>query len=219
LCRRIGADPERPFVLYTTGIDSHFPEEHRHVELAANLLQEMPITPKPQLIVRTYVKGTSPEMKALANRGLPGVVFPPILWEENWFTPLYEDLTIYTSLLRHASMGINAASTVTLELLMHNKPVINLGFDPPGSKLPHLLRFERHIKFDHFQPVAESGATMVARSASDMREMLYRGLTSPEENSTNRKRFTQQMFDSTLDGCSGERVAQRLLALVMAKRR
>jgi hypothetical protein len=217
LCRRIGANPEQPMVLYTTGIDRHFPEEHRHVELVARLLDEMDLNPKPQLIVRMYVKGTSQEMKDLMKRGLPNVVFPPILWEPNWFTPKYEDLTVYTNLLRHIDLGINVASTVTLELMMHDKPVMNIGYDPPGSDLNPAFRFERHINFDHYRPIVESGAVMVARSPEDMREMIYRGLTNPSLDSDKRKRYLQEMLGSTLDGKSGERVAVQLMQLTVGK--
>lgn len=213
LCKRIGIDPQRPFVLYTAGIDCHFPEEYRTVEFIAKLLREIEIAPKPQLVVRTYVKGTSPEMKALAKRGLPDVVFPPVLWEEKWFTPMYEDLAVYTSLLRHCCMGINAASTVSLELMMHDKPVMNLGLDPPGSNLPHCLRWVRHINFDHFKPVAESGAVMVARSEKDLKDMLIKGLTHPELDSKKRQDFIKDMFGDTLDGNSGRRVAEVLIKL------
>lgn len=213
LCRRIGIDPKRPFILYTTGVDKHFPEEHRHVESVIRLLGEIEPETRPQLVVRTYVKGTSSEMLALAGREHPDVVFPPVLWEEKWYTPQYEDLAIYTSLLRHTSLGINAASTVSLELMIHDKPIINLGFDPPGSHLPHILRFARHIDFDHFRPVAQSGATMVARSVDDMRTMIQRGLTRPWDGREARKAFLQAMFGTSLDGRSGRRVAERLLEL------
>ncbi len=216
LCQRIGADPDRPFVLYTTGIDKHFPEEHHHVRLVAELLAQLDIAPKPQLVVRMYVKGTSAAMKRMATTGLPNAVFPPVLWEERWHTPMYADLAVYTSLLRHAALGINAASTVSLELLMHDKPTINLGFDPPGTALPEVFRFERHINFDHFRPVVASGATMVARSADDMRAMLHRGLTQPDGQRPQRTRFIAEMFDGTLDGRSGTRVAQQLVALMGA---
>lgn len=213
LCRRIGADPSRPIVLYTTGKASDFPEEHRHVELVIRILQEVDYYPKPQLVVRTYVKGTSPEMRALAERNIPGVVFPPVLWDEKWYTPQYEDLSIYTSLLRHCLFGINAASTVSLELLMHDKPVINIGFNPPGSQLPYCLRWVRHIEFDHYRPVAQSGAVMVAKSPEDMEKMIKRALYEPQADSEKRKRFIKAMFGDTLDGRSGERVAMKLLEL------
>ncbi len=213
LCERLGADPNRPIVLYTTGMASDFPQEHLHVETVIEALREFDISPKPQLIVRTYVKGTSPEMKALAHKSIPGVIFPPVLWEERWFTPKHEDLIIYTSLLRHASLGINAASTVSLELMIHDKPVINIGYDPPGSSLPHCYRWVRHIEYDHYRPVAESGATMVARSIADMKCMIRKGLTEPQKGGTERRVFIRKMFGNTLDGNSGRRVAEKLLEL------
>src|ERR1043166_8710186 len=213
LCRRIGLDVQRPFILYTTGIWNHFFEEHRHVELVIRLLGEMPVELKPQLVVRNYAKGTAEELKAMARQKYADVVFPPVLWDERWYTPQHEDLYIYTSLVRHAAMSINAASTVTLEFLMLNKPVINLDFDPPGSNLPWCLGYERHIRFDHFWPIAQSGASMVAKSEEDMRQMLHRGLTQPEAGSKNRCAFVTNCFGNTLDGNSGRRVAEQLLAL------
>jgi hypothetical protein len=165
------------------------------------------------LVVRTYVKGTSAELKALAAKSIPDVVFPPVLWEERWQTPHFEDSAIYSSLLRHAALGINAASTVSLELLMFDKPVINLDFDPPGSALPWCMGYSRHLHFDHYRPVAQSGAVMVARSEADMRQMLQRGLSAPHEHSERRRALLKSMFGELLDGRSGQRIAQRLAAL------
>jgi hypothetical protein len=216
LARRIGIDPKRPFILYTTGVDKHFPQEHRHVELVIRQLQELDIPIRPQLVVRNYIKGTSPEMKALSERKIPNVVFPAMLWDMAWATPRYEDLELYCSLVQHAAMSINAASTVTLEFILQDKPVINLDFDPPGSALAPCDGFKRHIRFDHFWPVAESGASMVAQSEDDMRRMLIKGLTEPESMNRERKQFIKDFFGSTADGKSGQRVAEKLLELATA---
>jgi len=214
LARRIGIDPARPFILYTTGIDRHFPKEHLHVELIIRLLKDLDVPVRPQLVVRNYIKGTSPEMKALSERKIKDVVFPPMLWDMAWATPRPEDLELYCSLLRHAAMSINAASTVTLEFLLIDKPVINLDFDPPGSNLAPCDGFRRHIRFDHFWPVAQSGGTMVAQSEDDMRRMLIRGLTQPEADREARKRFIADFFGSAADGKSGHRTAETLLGFV-----
>lgn len=211
LCRKIGIDPARPYVLYTAGIDHHFFEEHLHVETVARLLGEIDVPQRPQLVVRTYVKGTSDEMKALARRGLPETVFPKVEWSERWQTPELADLTTWTSLLQHCALGINAASTVSLELMLFNKPIINLRYDPPGSNLPWCLGYERHILFDHYKPVAESGATMVAESTDDMARFLRRGLVEPEADAGARKSFIDQFFGGLLDGKAGIRVAEVLL--------
>jgi len=189
----------------------HFPEEHRHVERVAELLGELDVEPRPQLVVRTYAKGTSPKMRALAEKGLPDTVFPQVRWNERWLTPEYEDLAIYSSLLRHCALGINAASTVSLELMLFDKPVINLRHDPPGTDLPWCLGYERHILFDHFRPVADSGATMVATCDDDMRRMLHKGLTEPEADSEARAEFLRSFFGGLLDGRSGARIADWLV--------
>jgi hypothetical protein len=218
LCRRVGLNPSRPYILYTTGMASDFPEEHRIVAAAIRYIKELNGDPRPQLLVRTYIKGTSDEMNALAAsmRGDTDVVFPPILWDKQWIMPLREDLYIYTNLLRHAALGINAASTVSLELMMFDKPAINLGFEPPGANLPYYTRFARHVDYEHYRPVAQSGGVMVARSPDDLRSMIARGLSQPQADHDARLRFINEMFGEALDGCSGQRVAERLLELAGA---
>ena len=213
LARRVGIDPGRPFILYTTGISNHFYDEHLHVEEVIRILREEEWNSKPQLVVRTYVKGTSDEMLAIGRRGEPDVIFPEVLWEPRWQTPRFEDLEIYSNLLRHCALGINAASTVSLELLMFDKPVINLDFDPPGSDLHWHMGYDRHIQFDHYKPVAESGAVMVARSVEDMRRFIRRGIEQPDADSDKRTELLDSMFGSMLDGRAGERVAETLLRL------
>ena len=145
-----------------------------------------------QLLVRTYIKGTSAEMMELAGRKLPNVVFPPVMWKADALTPMYEDISIYNSLLQHCSLGINVASTVSLELMMYDKPVINLGFDPPGAQLVRWSRFERHLRLDHYGPVAGSGAVMVARSTADLERMIRDGLRDPGRQSNDRRRFLKR---------------------------
>jgi hypothetical protein len=218
LCARLGIEPTRPYVLYTSGIWNHFFEEHRHVELVIRLLREWPPETRPQLVVRTYAKGTSKKLRQMATQRIPDVVFPEVAWDHKLHMPLFEDLAGYTSLLRHAALGINAASTVSLELLMLDKPVINLYFDPPDTNLPWCLGYERHIRFDHYWPVASSGATMVAKSANDMRTMLSRGLETASATSPIRQEFIKNFFGGSVPTKSGEAVANTLLDIANARR-
>jgi hypothetical protein len=217
LCAGMGLDPARPFVLYTTGLDTDFLDEHKFIEGMIEYLNDPALKPKPQLVVRTYIKGTSPQVEAIAKRNLPDVVFPPILWDKQWTMPLHEDLSIYSSLLHHCALGVNAASTVTLELMALNKPVINIGMEPPGSKLPHYARFSRHVEYEHYRPVADSGGVMVARSMDDLKNMIHRGLTQPNADSAAQTAFMHSMLGSTLDGNSGRRVADALVDLAHRK--
>lgn len=217
LCKEIGLDPNRKYILYTTGMAGDFPEEHLHVKTVISILQEIPHQDRPQLVVRAYVKGNSPEMEALAKQDIPDVIFPPVLWEPTWFTPQYKDAYIYTNLLRHAALGINPASTVSLELMMFQKPVINIGYNPPGSNLPDWYRWVRHIEYEHYQPVVKSGGVMVAYSVEDMRRFIYLLLEKPEILQSKQATFLKKMFGNTLDGGAGARVATTLINFVKDK--
>lgn len=121
--------------------------------------------------------------------------------------------------MRHCSLGINAASTVSLELMMFDKPVINLGFDPPGTTLGRWSRFDRHLGLDHYKPVADSGAVMIARSTSDLESMIRDAFHTPGRQADARRKFLQDTFGDTLDGNSARRVTDTLVSLVRQETR
>lgn len=213
LAQNVGFDPARPFVLYTTGMERDFPGEVGHVRAVIDILKELNPKIRPQLVVRTYVKGNSPEMEALARANTPDVFFPPVLWDANWFVPQEEDLAIYSSLLKQCLFGINPASTVSLELMMFGKAVMNLGFDPPGSNLPNALRWQRHITFDHYRKVVEGGGVRVANSLQEMRSIITDYVQQGNPLLTQQQAFLSSTFGDTLDGNSGQRVAEVILRL------
>ena len=213
LAEHVGFDPKRPFVLYTTGMARDFPGEVGHVRTVIDILKELDPVIRPQLVVRTYVKGNSPEMEALSKANTPDVFFPPVLWDANWFMPQEEDLAIYSSLLKQCLFGINPASTVSLELMMFGKPVLNLGFDPPGFHLPGPLHWQRHIGFDHYQWVLAGGGVRVAYSVEDMRAIIQEYVHSGNLLCGEQQMFLDNFFGPTLDGNSGKRVAEVILRL------
>ncbi len=212
LGQRLGFDPERPFVLYTTGVDRHFPEEHRTVAFVADALASLGPS-APQLVVRTYVKGTSEEMQRMLDAGLPNTVVAPMEWDERYYTSSFDDVSIYTSLLHHCAFGINAASTVTLELLYLGKQAINLWLDPPGAALPPPLRWSRHIDFDHFEPVARSGATLIAHDADELRRHLHAAMERSAETNEAGVRFIEATFGEAFSGHAGVDAATVLSAM------
>ena len=59
-----------------------------------------------------------------------------------------------TNTIRHAAVGINVASTLSLELCMFDKPVINIGYNPPGTEVSP-VEYRRYYDFDHYRPIVE----------------------------------------------------------------
>jgi hypothetical protein len=214
-CENVGADPERPIVLYSTGMANHMPGEPLIVERLAAILREMKQFGPPQLLVRIYPKDHSNRFQEVIARN-PDVLFPQIPWERAWLTPRIEDTYLLTNMLRHVDLGVNIASTISLELCMFDKPVINVGYNPPGIDISP-VDFRRYYDFDHYRPVVHSGAVSVAWSEDQMRQLLHHFLSEPDAGRSSRRALVDNMFGNRLDGYSGTRVAHCLIKLAERK--
>lgn len=210
-CRQIGADSSRPMVLYTTGMANHMPGEPEIVEGIADILADFPERERPQLLLRVYAKDLTGRFEDL-RQSRKDIVFIDPLWEPAWLTPKYEDAYALINALRHCDVGINVASTVSLELCMFNKPVINVGYNP-GSVPEDELSYADYYEFDHYKPVVDSGAVQVAWNIEEMRKLITDALTMPETYRVRRNELIEHMFASTLDGNSSTRVAETLLEI------
>ncbi len=210
-CGSVGADPARPIVFYATGMANHMPGEPQIVEEIADMLNEYPEAERPQLLVRVYPKDQTGRFDELKARRTD-ILFPEVAWEAAWLTPKLEDSYALVNTLRHCAVGINVASTISLELCMFDKPVINVGYNPPSVPATE-LSFAEYYEYDHYKPVVDSGAVRVARSAREMNDLISQALIDPARASENRRKLIGNMFGATLDGSSAHRVADVLLDL------
>ncbi|MCI0336621.1 MAG: hypothetical protein L0226_03520 [Acidobacteria bacterium] len=213
---RIGADPNRPVVLYSTGMANHVIGEPWVVERIADMLLEMTELGPPQLLVRILPKGPQGCFDDLKRRR-KDILFPPVPWEQTWLTPTMEDSFLLTNTLRHAAIGINIASTISLELCMFDKPVINVSFPPPHLNQTTEFDYTRYYEFEHYRPVVASGAIDIAYSQDDLREKIRNALRNPQERAQQRAALLKSLFGNSLDGKSSSRVAQALMQLVHAQ--
>ena len=210
-CRRVGIDPKRPIVLYTTGMANHMPGEPEMVEEIADMLADRLFDSQPQLLVRVYPKDTTGRFESLKGKR-KDVRFLDVAWEKDWLTPGEADSADLVNTLRHCDLGINIASTISLELCMFDKPVINVGYNP-RSLDESILNVADYYEFDHYAPVAASGAIEVARDRDQMREMIGKALSDPSRRSPQRKALIEKMFGDLLDGNSAQRVSDVLLEI------
>ena len=209
-CQRTGADPSRKLVLYTTGMPNHMPGEEVLVEALADLLKSLPGSP--QLMVRVYAKDRTGRFKDLQTRR-KDILFPRALWEMNWLTPLPEDGPLWSNMLRYSDIGVNVASTVSLELFMFGKPTINIAFNPPGIDISP-KDYASYYSYDHYQPVAQSGGLYLVRSLDELKQALASGLQEPDARREAQNKLLNRFFADSLDGKSGTRVTKALLEII-----
>jgi hypothetical protein len=85
--------------------------------------------------------------------------------QDSWI-PTYESIYLNRDLLYHSDLNINIFSTITLESLFLNKPVINIAFEVDGQTNP--IPTELYYQCEHFKPITDSGATTIVYSMSEL---------------------------------------------------
>lgn len=211
-CARVGADPARPIVVYTTGMANHIGGEPWVVENLADHLLRMTDLGPPQVLVRVLPKGPQGHFDDLKRRR-PDILIPTVPWEPHWVTPTLEDAFLLTNTLRHAAVGINVASTISLELCMFDKPVINVSYLAPHLDITKDFDYRRYYGFEHYLPVVESGALELAHSADEMPQLIRAALCNPAAHAPQRAALMRDFFGPMLDGKGSSRIAQTLVHL------
>jgi hypothetical protein len=214
---KVGADPARPIVLYSTGMPNHMPGEPAVVEGVADALARMTDLGPPQLLVRVYAKDRTRRFDALRARR-PDILFSPVAWEEAWHTPTLEDSFMLTNSLRHAAVGVNIASTISLELFMFDKPVVNVAYEALASGTEPSVALARYYEFEHYRPLVQRGAVVVARSEDELAVAVRQALADPQVGATSRRNLLLDMFGHSLDGYSAVRVAEQLASVAAVGR-
>ena len=153
----------------------------------------MKLPSTPQLLVRVYPKDYSNRFQYL-KENRDDIFFPSIPWEKNYETPLIEDIKVLVNMIKHCDVGINVASTISLELMFYDKPVINIGYNPPKN---YKLKVDviKYYSYDHYRPLVESGSVVVAKRESEISDLIKESLNYPKKSSTNRLSFIRNFFD------------------------
>jgi len=213
-CAKVGANPEQRLVLYSTGMPKHMPGEPLIVEQIADMLAEMNDLGSPQLLVRVNPRDRTRRFAELQQRRRD-ILFPEARWIGSRL-PTEDDNRMLTNILRHVDVGVNVASTISLELCMFDKPVVNVAYNPPGMadvRVP----YARYYEYDHYVPVVAHGAAQLARTPEEMRAAVRQALENPGLHRAKREALMTWMFGDTLDGRSYERVAKVLLELAASR--
>lgn len=204
-------------LLYATGTPLTQPEEPYIVRALADAIDQGRLGPDVHLLVRCHPADDVSRYSDLESAGrvtifprptvrhssrLPGV--HPL---STWLPPVAETLVL-SATLRHSEVCINTASTVTLDALACNKPVINIGFDG-DSKRPYLHSVRRYYDQEHYRPIVESGAVPVVESMDELLLAIDKLLVSPADLK-NRRRVLLESLCHRPEGGSVNLIARQI---------
>ncbi|GGF68849.1 hypothetical protein [Wenyingzhuangia marina] len=170
-----------------------------------------------QLLVRTSPAEDGKRFERLKNE------FPEIKWNfPKWFLsreghaeawsqrlPSIEDINDLKAILQYSDVNVNMLSTMSLDFMLFDKPVVNTVF---GNKENGLYDDQRFLNYVHYKYVVDSGAVTIATNENELHRYLEEALQQPNLRSKERKQLIDLEIGAPLEGTS-QRIVEALKSL------
>ncbi len=210
-------DPEKKTICFSCGDTSTGANDPLAIEIIATAILDGKIDEPVNLLVRTSPADDGSRFEDSIKK------FPFISWNkpkwiltrenhvEQWSqrVPLEEDVKDLRSILEYADLSINMCSTMSLDFMIFDKPVINQVL---GSEDNGLFFDQKFLNYAHYKKVVDSNAVLIARSKDELIDMINRSLRSPEEKEKERKEILGIEIGKPLEGTS-QRIVDSLQEL------
>jgi hypothetical protein len=184
------------------------------IRAIANAIRNNAIETKVQLIVRTSPAEDDLRFKSIREE------FPEIKWNvpkwiltrenhaESWSQriPSEEDIKDLRSLLENVDLNINMCSTMSLDFMLFDTPVINTVF---GNRDNGLYNDQRFLNYDHYKKVVESQSVTIAKNETELIDQINQALNHPMEKASQRKAMIDLQIGEPLEETS-KRIAETL---------
>jgi len=206
---KLGMNPRKKLLTYTTGSRPAIPHENEIVEMLIDLVNEEAFSRPCQLLVRLHPQAVWEDYAHLQNRGntvfeVPGKARG---FRDRDFS--HADLKHLIETMKHSDVVINATSTITLDAFTCDTPVVLVVFDGPRPR-EFYSSVRRFAHYDHLRKVISRGGVRLAGSVPELIAGVNAYLEDPAREREQRL-ATVRDFCHRLDGQSGRRIGNRLL--------
>ena len=211
--RRLGIDPKKKIVLFAGIGDFLNPHEPEVAEIISELVTSGKLGGDIEVIFR-------PHPNFMVNRErikkLPHIIFDDGVasytgnektsWEMD-----QEKISHLVNSLYHADVVITTASTITMDAVSFDKPVICIAFDGKSKEV-----YENSVKrfyhdYTHYIWISRTHGFRTVNSKDELEQAMVDYLSNPHLDEKGRKKIVDE-FIWKLDGQSARRVAEHLRA-------
>ncbi len=208
-CASLGLDPKRKIIFF--GSEGRWtPDDGALVSLIARWVMSDKFLAPCSLFVRPHFsdikKGRFDAFKNISpNVAVDDSITVSDFFSDNWDPGVLETKK-FTNLIYHCDIVVAIASTLTLDAVCLDKPIINVAFKAlyhpkNGRDISRLLYSQ-----DHYDWVLETGAVDLARSDEELFAAINTYLRDPSYKKKERKVLLDRLCFGN-DGMSSERVA------------
>jgi hypothetical protein len=208
--KKWGLDTARKLITYTTGTPGMTPFDHEIVELLYEALQKNSFIYPSQLLIRLHPKDKYDYYKKFENKPHLVIQMPgkPADTNDSW-NPTREDMYGLAELMRYSDVVINVASTITIDAVSFDTPVINVAFDGFQTK-PYKNSCRRYYDYEHYKNIVKTDGVKIAYSKEELIDYINLYLNDPSIDAGGRKKIREEQCWK-LDGNSGRRIAEYIL--------
>ncbi|MEZ6035092.1 MAG: hypothetical protein R3C17_18510 [Planctomycetaceae bacterium] len=215
-----GIKPDRPYLFFGMSSPVFAPHEIDIVEHLARQVEAGEYGSDMQLVIRPHPQNVTgfmadmnwlPRLEGLRSERV--AVNLPLLAEGRLAWNMEQsDLGILVNLLAGCTVCLNSGSTLSIDALMHQKPVVLTFFDA-DEELPWWKSARRIAEFPHYRKLLATRGVQPVGSFSEMTQTIHALLATPDRGAADRKHALMRECGST-DGMSAARVADALLEIM-----
>lgn len=207
----LGLNADKPYLFFAMSSPYFAPREIDIVEHLARWIQAAKWGDL-QLVVRPHPQNVQGEMtdtdwlsrlEAIEGHGV-AVDYPRLNKSKiNWSMEI-GDMFRLSRLITGCAVSLNSGSTVSIDALMHDKPVIITAFDG-DDQLEWWRSAKRLIEFPHLKKLIAEGGVYVVSDYSEMQNAIRSYLLNSSLHSENRRKtINKEVMEA--DGNATERV-------------
>lgn len=196
------------YILYVSG-SAYCPDEP---DIVAEMLQWVAgneFCENTYVVLRPYLGSRGKDKDFDAEKYARLVEHPRLRLFDKRGVEKLDEMVLYLNVMRHAAVVLAVYSTVFLESVVFDRPLIAAPFDGWNTR-PLYRSIRRFEGFEHFKDVAETGAIRAARSFPELKKAITNYLAYPERDIEKRERMRREICWK-LDGKSSERLVNVIL--------
>jgi hypothetical protein len=213
-CASVGLDPRRKIIFWgSSGVWT--PNDNTICETLTDIVENDKLDVPASLFIRSHftdaVRKRFDYLKERKNVHVDeNFTFSDFFWD-NFDAPA-EEIIQFINTMYHADVVISLCSTLVLDALFVDKPVINTAFeglfDKKGNDISPIL-----YRHDHYQPLLSLGVIDLVYTREALIDRVNENLMHPEKRKKERKQALKLLCYKD-DGLSSQRIADVIFSQV-----
>ena len=191
---QLGLDPDKPYLFFGMSSPRFAPKEIEIVEQLSVALHNNKFGERMQMVVRPHPQNVQgymadlswlPRLSKLQSKRV-GIDYPLLKESKMQWSMEQADMIKLSQLLVHSKLCINSGSTLCIDALSCNIPVLVSAFDS-DSELNYWKSARRLMDFPHLRKLREMGGFVVASSIENLIDEITNFISDPNRDLEKRK--------------------------------